>query len=89
VQATQKRIDLAKCLEKQSVEELDKYIKANKEELNKELVKAWEVAEAEQRTAILNKLISNNPYVSNVLKCQANRWLKANGYGHEIGRCKQ
>lgn len=84
-----RKVELAKCLEKRSVDELDKYIQANKETLNEEMVKVWEDADNEQREAIVNKLISSNDLVSCKLKCQANRWLKEHGLVHEIGRCKQ
>lgn len=70
---TQEDIDFAKCLEKESVEELGKY--AEEKKLDK-FLETWNGADAINRKAILYKLISINRLVNAKLKSKANRWLK-------------
>lgn len=72
---TQEDIDFAKCLEKESVEALEKYARTNPETFKK-FLEVWDSADEINRKAILYKLISINKLVNAKLKSKANHWLK-------------
>lgn len=85
---TPKEVEFAKVLEKESVEALDKHVRADKETFE-DFIKVWDKATDDNKEAILYKLIATNKLVSNKLKSKANRWIKENGLAHTIGRCKE
>ena len=81
---TKYSVELAHCLEKESVEELDKFIETHQEEYSKEMIEAWRVAKFEVKQLAMYKMIANKTNVDNKLRCKARRWLKEHGSSEEI-----
>ena len=77
-------VELAKCLEKESIEELDKFVEEHQKDLDKKMVKAWRVAKREVKELTLYKMIANKTNVDNKLRCKARRWLREHGSSAEV-----
>lgn len=72
-------VELAQCLEKESVDELTKFLKAHKGDFKKGFVNKWEKSTPQVKEITLYKMIANITVVNNKLRCKARKWLANNG----------
>lgn len=68
--------ELAECLKKDSVEELEAFVEAHKGLFEKEFLDKWAEGGRTAKLICLYKLMANNPCVPNNMKCYARQWLK-------------
>ena len=66
-------------LEKRSIEELDKFIQANKKEYDRTFLTRWEKASEEVKMITLCKMICNCTRVSKKTQEWARKWLHKKG----------